>query len=172
MAQHRAQQFPNVAEEGLSDEEPVQLRYVPGQYDRIVCDVPCCGDGTLRKAPDLWRRWVPSYAMKLHALQVQIAMRGLALLRVGGIMAYSTCTMNPLEDEAVVATILQRCGGAVQLMDCSKRLPELIRYPGLATWQVYFFYTHGPTFVIPANHPRFARQLTCRMAPLLFVAGN
>ena len=29
-------------------------------FDRILCDVPCSGDGTLRKAPDLWRRWGPS----------------------------------------------------------------------------------------------------------------
>lgn len=26
------------------------------RFDRILCDVPCCGDGTLRKAPDIWRK--------------------------------------------------------------------------------------------------------------------
>ena len=29
------------------------------EFDRILCDVPCSGDGTMRKAPDLWRRWRP-----------------------------------------------------------------------------------------------------------------
>ena len=28
-----------------------------GQYDRILCDVPCTGDATLRKAPEIWRNW-------------------------------------------------------------------------------------------------------------------
>ena len=41
-------------------------------------------------------------------MQLQIAMRGLSLLRPGGIMVYSTCTFNPLEDEAVVAALLQK----------------------------------------------------------------
>ena len=27
------------------------------RFDRILCDVPCSGDGTMRKAPDIWRRW-------------------------------------------------------------------------------------------------------------------
>jgi tRNA (cytosine34-C5)-methyltransferase len=41
--------------------------------------------------------------MACPALQVQIGMRGLQLLAEGGYMVYSTCTFNPIEDEAVVA---------------------------------------------------------------------
>jgi len=29
-------------------------------FDRVLCDVPCSGDGTLRKAPDMWRKWLDS----------------------------------------------------------------------------------------------------------------
>ena len=36
------------------------------QYDRILCDVPCSGDGTLRKNGDLWARWSPWMALSLH----------------------------------------------------------------------------------------------------------
>lgn len=105
-------------------------------FDRVLCDVPCSGDGTLRKAPDIWRKWNPGMGNGLHGLQCQIAMRGLALLKVGGKMVYSTCSMNPVEDEAVVAEVLRRCGGSVELVDVSAELPELVRRPGLKKWRV------------------------------------
>eukprot|EP00983_Pelagomonas_calceolata_P043599 1138966-Pelagomonas_calceolata.AAC.2 len=38
-------------------------------------------------------------------------------------MVYSTCTFNPIEDEAVVAEVLQRCGGAMELVDPAVSLP-------------------------------------------------
>jgi multisite-specific tRNA:(cytosine-C5)-methyltransferase len=72
----------------------------------------------------------------LHSLQIILAMRGLSLLKVGGKMIYSTCSMNPVEDEAVVAEILRRCGDSVELLDVSDKLPELIRRPGLKAWKV------------------------------------
>jgi 16S rRNA C967 or C1407 C5-methylase (RsmB/RsmF family) len=74
-----------------------------GVYDRIICDVPCSGDGTLRKNPNIWAEWTPEFAMGLHSLQLRIAQRGAALLKVGGYMVYSTCSFNPIENEAVVA---------------------------------------------------------------------
>ena len=44
-------------------------------FDRILCDVPCCGDGTLRKAPDIWRRWAIGNGNGLHPLQLRITLR-------------------------------------------------------------------------------------------------
>nr|XP_016481095.1 PREDICTED: tRNA (cytosine(34)-C(5))-methyltransferase-like isoform X2 [Nicotiana tabacum] len=106
------------------------------QFDRVLCDVPCSGDGTLRKAPDIWRKWNTGMGMGLHGLQIQIAMRGLSLLKVGGRMVYSTCSMNPIENEAVVAEVLRRCGVSVELVDVSSELPQLVRRPGLKKWKV------------------------------------
>lgn len=75
------------------------------KFDRVLCDVPCSGDGTLRKAPDIWRRWTANNGNGLHALQLRIALHSAHMLRVGGRMVYSTCTFNPVEDEAVVAEV-------------------------------------------------------------------
>lgn len=59
-----------------------------------------------------------------------------AAVQVGGRLVYSTCTFNPLEDEAVVAAVLELANGAMRLVDMSGALPELKRCPGISTWQV------------------------------------
>ncbi|CAK9320573.1 unnamed protein product [Citrullus colocynthis] len=105
-------------------------------FDRVLCDVPCSGDGTLRKAPDIWRKWNSGMGNGLHGLQVQIGMRGASLLKVGGRMVYSTCSMNPVENEAVVAELLRKSGGSLELVDVSNELPQLVRRPGLKKWKV------------------------------------
>jgi len=105
-------------------------------YDRILCDVPCSGDGTVRKQPDIWKRWSPANGNGLHALQLTITLKGVELLKVGGRLVYSTCSLNPLEDEAVVAEVLRRTAGALELVDVSTTLTTLKRVAGLKTWKV------------------------------------
>ena len=46
---------------------------------------------------------------------MQIALRALAILKVGGQLSYSTCSLNPMEDESVVAALLLVCAGAVEV---------------------------------------------------------
>ncbi|XP_077213231.1 uncharacterized protein LOC143848230 [Tasmannia lanceolata] len=125
---------------GLLGSPPSEGPKEPGEnqllFDRVLCDVPCSGDGTLRKAPDIWRKWNVGMGNGIHRLQVQIAMRGIELLKVGGRMIYSTCSMNPVENEAVVAEILRRGEGSVELLDVSAELPQLVRRPGLRKWKV------------------------------------
>lgn len=103
-------------------------------FDRILCDVPCSGDGTIRKAPDIWRRWTPGNGNGLHPLQLRIALHACQMLKVGGRLVYSTCTFNPVEDEAVVAEVLRMTGSAMKLLDLSDHLPGLPRLPGLKKW--------------------------------------
>jgi 16S rRNA C967 or C1407 C5-methylase (RsmB/RsmF family) len=86
-------------------------------FDRIVADVPCSGDGTIRKFPHIWRLFRPRMSLELHMVQLQIAIASVLLLKPGGRMVYSTCSINPLEDEAVVAGLLRRFQGRVRLVD-------------------------------------------------------
>ena len=65
-----------------------------------------------------------------------IARRGAQSLAVGGRMVYSTCSLNPIEDEAVVAQLLRQAGGALELVDVSDFLPGLTRCEGKSTWKV------------------------------------
>ncbi|XP_053718423.1 RNA cytosine C(5)-methyltransferase NSUN2 [Synchiropus splendidus] len=105
-------------------------------YDRILCDVPCSGDGTMRKNIDVWKKWTTSNSLHLHGLQLRIAVRGVEQLAVGGRMVYSTCSLNPIEDEAVVAALLEKSEGTLELADCSSDVPGLKWMPGVTSWKL------------------------------------
>jgi 16S rRNA C967 or C1407 C5-methylase (RsmB/RsmF family) len=100
-------------------------------FDRIVCDVPCSGDGTFRKQNHLWRLFKPRQGVDIHPLQLAIAINSMKLLRVGGLMCYSTCSINPYEDEAVVTGILRYFKGTVKLVECNLDIGR----PGISNWR-------------------------------------
>ena len=106
------------------------------RFDRILCDVPCSGDGTVRKNPDIWRKWTIGNANNFHGVQSKILKRGIELLKKDGLLVYSTCSMNPVEDEAVVASILRTSKGKVVLEDVTNKLSGLKTRPGLSKWTV------------------------------------
>ena len=117
-------------------EDSTQNTYL--KFDRILADVPCSGDGTLRKNVNLWKDWQPGSALGLHLTQVRILVRALQILKPGGRMVYSTCSMNPVENESVVSAAIERCGGPdkVEIVDCSDQLVGLKRVPGLKKWKI------------------------------------
>lgn len=108
------------------------------KFDRILADVPCSGDGTCRKNPNIWKDWIPGNGLGLYITQVRILVRSLQMLKVGGRVVYSTCSMNPIENEAVIASALDRCGGLekIEIVDCSEQLPQLKRSKGLKDWKI------------------------------------
>ena len=105
---------------------PPQLRL---RFDRVLCDVPCSGDGTLRKRHKNTPEWDPSFAESLHTTQVGLLRQGLRQLKVGGLLAYSTCSFNPLENEAVVCAALRAMPSrtAFALEDPRRTHPHLFR---------------------------------------------
>jgi 16S rRNA C967 or C1407 C5-methylase (RsmB/RsmF family) len=122
-----AQFFPLVR----SEEHPTE-----GLFDRVLCDVPCAGDGTARKNPGIWKRWNQLNAIGLHNVQLGIALKGARLTRVGGYMVYSTCSMNPMENESVVAELLRSSEGSLELVDHRSAMKGMLARPGMSTWKV------------------------------------
>ena len=126
-------------------------------YTAILCDVPCSGDGTIRKDAHILPHWTPQTSNALHALQVRILQRGLQCLAVGGVLCYSTCSMNPVENEAVVAAALRSQqkqaspsssahanlgggGGGIQVeLIPLPSLGQITLRPGLSSWSVADF---------------------------------
>ncbi|GAA5843387.1 hypothetical protein JCM3766R1_002937 [Sporobolomyces carnicolor] len=110
-------------------------KYEPMLFDRILADVPCSGDGTLRKNMGIWGDWTVGNGIGLHSLQLRILLRGIQLLKPGGRLVYSTCSMNPMENEAVVSAALAECPD-MSILPVSEELPGLMRRPGLNSWKV------------------------------------
>ncbi|XP_068624940.1 tRNA (cytosine(34)-C(5))-methyltransferase [Battus philenor] len=107
----------------------------PLKFDRILCDVPCSGDATLRKNPDIWLKWSTGNGNNLHGIQYRVLRRGCELLAVGGRLVYSTCSFNPVENEAVVHRLLQESGDSIKLVDVSDMLPGLKFHKGMTHWR-------------------------------------
>ncbi len=77
-----------------------------GQFDRILCDVPCSGLGVLRRKPEIKYRSAQSLK-GLPELQYKILKTSAHYLKAGGVLVYSTCTINPAENERVVEAFLK-----------------------------------------------------------------
>ena len=104
-------------------------------FDYVYADVPCSGDGTFRKAPALWAKWHLSNAFALHRIQVQLAFHALSMLKVGGVLIYSTCSLNPIENEAVITTLIERCGYGVDILEANNFLKDRLNInKGVSRW--------------------------------------
>ncbi|KAF8434864.1 S-adenosyl-L-methionine-dependent methyltransferase [Boletus edulis BED1] len=138
----------------MTPEKHRSVKKTPSQllFDRILCDVPCSGDGTLRKNVGIWKRWQPLDGNGLHSLQVRILQRAMRMLEPNGRIVYSTCSLNPIENEAVIAAALNS-HPEFDLVDVSSQLPELIRRPGVTHWSP----TVGRS--IDTSHPSWAAYI-------------
>lgn len=105
-----------------------------GVFDAVVCDVPCSGDGMFRKQR-LKQQWRAQEAVEKNKVQNRILKRAVELCRTGGLVVYSTCSFNPMENEAVVASVFAAAAGALEILPVT--IPGLALRPGLTSWRVY-----------------------------------
>lgn len=76
-----------------------------GRFDRVICDAPCSGMGVVRRKPEIRYKDLADFA-DLPALQLQILSQAAKLVRAGGVLQYSTCTLRPEENEQVAEAFL------------------------------------------------------------------
>lgn len=95
--------------------------------DRVLCDVPCSGLGVIRRKPEI-RYKNPKIFDGLPDLQYHILCDGAANLKSGGVLVYSTCALNPAENEAVFRRFLDGHPGF-----------EAVPFPGAPAGSVTLF---------------------------------
>lgn len=127
------------------------------------------GDGTIRKSWTSVAKWHSNHGNNLHVLQIQLLKRALQLVKVGGYVVYSTCTLNPIENEAVIAQAIVESSGTVKLVPSD--IGPLIRREGLTSWKVPDLNEAGTLYetydTIPESRTRFPRNRSCSKRGLL-----
>ena len=93
----------------------VALPFANGTFDRALVDAPCTGTGTLRRNPEIRWRISASDMVELAARQKRILCNTSELVRRGGRLVYSTCSVEPLENEQVVEAFLRERQDFVQV---------------------------------------------------------
>jgi tRNA (cytosine49-C5)-methyltransferase len=78
------------------------------QFDKILLDAPCSGTGTIRKSLKTIRIWNAGMITKLARQQKELIENAFKNLKPGGEMVYSTCSVEPEEDEGVVSWLLEK----------------------------------------------------------------
>ncbi len=82
------------------------LPFASATFDRVLVDAPCTGTGTLRHNPEIRWRLTPADIVELAVRQQRILTNAARLVRPGGRLVYSTCSVEPEENEGVVAAFL------------------------------------------------------------------
>jgi 16S rRNA (cytosine967-C5)-methyltransferase len=79
-------------------------------FDAILLDAPCSATGTIRRHPDILWQKTPEDLAQVTKLQARLLDSAAKLLRPGGLLVYSTCSLEPEEGEAQIEALLSRNG--------------------------------------------------------------
>lgn len=98
-------------------------RHLTERFDRVVCDAPCTAQGTARKDPTALQYSSQESIDKASRLQFQLLEAAIHAAKTGGRIVYSTCTLTPEENEAVVLALLNKFSDQLEVVHPKEALP-------------------------------------------------
>lgn len=112
----------------LFDAAQLARRFEGRWFDKILLDAPCSGEGMMRFDRDKdFETWSVAQIKRLQQLQKRILMQAWQLLRPGGTLVYSTCTMAPEENEAVIDYLLRHAQDAqTEAITLERHIPNRV----------------------------------------------
>jgi 16S rRNA C967 or C1407 C5-methylase (RsmB/RsmF family)/NOL1/NOP2/fmu family ribosome biogenesis protein len=96
----------------VSNHDPQDFGQLAGFFDVVLVDAPCSGEGLFRKDEDAASHWSETNVAMCAARQQRILAAAKDLVRQDGVLLYSTCTFNELENEQNVQWLVDNCGFA------------------------------------------------------------
>ncbi len=104
------------------------------QFDKVLLDAPCSGEGMMQLSNDTdFNSWSVAHIKRLQQLQKRLILQAWQLLKPGGTLVYSTCTMAPEENEAVIDYLIRRNNGAhieSKMLNLENRVPAVREWNG------------------------------------------
>ena len=92
----------------ISEEPGKLIEFFPEYFDKILIDAPCSGEGMFRKEKKMVKAWEEHGPEFFARLQRSIITQAAAMLKPGGMLLYSTCTFDPLENEQTIEYLLEK----------------------------------------------------------------
>jgi len=120
-------------------------------FDRILVDAPCSGTGTLARNPEIKWRLRPEDLLRLQGYQVEILRAAMQRVSHGGRIVYSTCSLEPEENEDVIDQALA-ADSSLRVVSCGDEL-EKLRASGEFIWAGDSLVSGSYLRTIPGVHP-------------------
>ncbi len=92
----------------LSNDTKDIAEHFQGYFDMVLCDAPCSGEGMMRKNTEAVDQWSPELVQHCASLQKEILENAYLCLKENGILLYSTCTLNKIENEKQIFSFLEK----------------------------------------------------------------
>jgi NOL1/NOP2/sun family putative RNA methylase len=108
-----------------------KLKKLNINFDKILVDAPCSGEGNIRTSPSSYLEWSENMIKSFGKNQKRLASSALKILKSGGIMIYSTCTYAPEENEEVIQSLIDKYKENIKIEKIN--LPIKTR-PGILEW--------------------------------------
>jgi len=96
----------------------------PEAFDAVLLDAPCSGEGVVRKDPDALRNWSSESTQDIAGTQMALIDSAFHALRPGGTLVYSTCTLNPAENQQICLWLKARYPDAVEIEPLNDLFPD------------------------------------------------
>jgi 16S rRNA C967 or C1407 C5-methylase (RsmB/RsmF family) len=126
-------------------------------FDAILIDAPCSGEGLFRKDIKAWEQWNPTLVRNCATRQGQILNDAWKLLAEDGVLIYTTCTLNTIENEGVLTSFLQDKEYEFIEIDALKNTFQL---PGSHTYRCLLGVSGGEGLSITVLQKKSAQEVT------------
>ncbi len=145
----------------VTNNDPSHFAALTGFFDVIIIDAPCSGSGLFRKDANAVQEWSVEQVALCSKRQIRIVTDVWPALKEGGLLIYSTCSFSPVENEAVVDTILEALPSTTIQLNAQSGIVETLS-PQLGGYG-YRFYPHlvdGEGFYMAAVRKANSNQPT------------
>ncbi|GGB56981.1 16S rRNA (cytosine(967)-C(5))-methyltransferase RsmB [Fictibacillus barbaricus] len=140
-------------EASVLDARKVTEKFLPETFDRVLVDAPCSGFGVIRKKPDLKWSKTEEDVMRLNAIQKDILDAASKMVKQGGSLVYSTCTVDKEENKMVADWFLDNHPEFEWDPNFTERMPQNVRsyiIDGRSDLQIMPHYFNSDGFYIAA----------------------